>query len=164
MQIEGTATVFGDDIDTDVIFPARYLAILDPADQAKHLFEPLGDDVRERVSRGGVIVAGWNFGCGSSREHAVTAMLGAGVRLAIARSFSRIFFRNAVNNGLAVVVCPEAVDAIADGDAVTADLAAGVAQFGSGRAAFAPLPPALLAILSAGGLWASKKTSGEATA
>jgi 3-isopropylmalate dehydratase small subunit len=164
MQIEGTATTLGDDIDTDVIFPARYLAILDPADQARHLFEPLGDDVRRRVCSGGVIVAGWNFGCGSSREHAVTAMLGAKVRLVIARSFSRIFFRNAVNNGLAVVVCPEAVDAIADGDTVKADLAAGVARFGSGRAAFAPLPPALLAILSAGGLWAAKKKSGEAAA
>jgi 3-isopropylmalate/(R)-2-methylmalate dehydratase small subunit len=157
MQIKGTATVLGDDIDTDVIFPGRYLAVLDPADQAKHLFEALGADVRDRAAAGGVVVAGWNFGCGSSREHAVTSMLGANVKVVVAKSFSRIFFRNAVNNGLPVVVCPEAVDGLADGDAVAVDLAAGTATFPGGRAAFAPLPPELLGILAAGGLWASAK-------
>ena len=92
MQVEGFATVLGDDIDTDVIFPARYLAVLKPEDQAKYLFEPLGEAVRQKVLAGGVVIGGWNFGCGSSREHAVTSMIGANVRLVLAKSFSRIFF------------------------------------------------------------------------
>src|SRR5512132_3218825 len=124
MQVAGIATVLGDDIDTDVIFPGRYLAVLKPEEQARHLFEPLGEALRQRVIAGGVIAGGWNFGCGSSREHAVTAMIGAGVRLVVAKSFSRIFFRNAVNNGLAVVMDPALAGAIADGAAVQADLQA----------------------------------------
>ena len=161
MLIDGHATVLGDDVDTDVIFPGRYLAVLEPTEQARHLFETLGEDLRRRAVAGGVLVAGWNFGCGSSREHAVTSMLGAGIRLVIARSFSRIYFRNAINNGLAVVACPEAVDAIRDGEAVAADLSRGIARFPAGQAAFAPLPPALLTILSAGGLWASRRRTPE---
>lgn len=116
MHVQGTATVLGDDIDTDVIFPARYLAVLKPEDQAKYLFEPLGEVLQQKVFNGGVVVGGWNFGCGSSREHAVTSMLGANVRLVLAKSFSRIFFRNAVNNGLAVVISPDIASSIADGD------------------------------------------------
>lgn len=155
MKISGQVTTLGDDVDTDTIFPGRYLAVLDPRDQARHLFEPLGEDLRDRAARGGVLVAGWNFGCGSSREHAVTAMLGAGIRLVVARSFGRIYFRNAVNNGLAVVTCSECVDAVSDGDTLEVDLAAGRARFAGGTARFSPLPPMLLDILSAGGLWAS---------
>jgi len=157
MRLEGRATVLGDDVDTDMIFPGRYLAVLDPRDQAKHLFEPLGSELRDRALAGGVLVAGWNFGCGSSREHAVTSMLGGGIRLVVARSFSRIYFRNAVNNGLAVVACPPAIDLIRDDDAVGVDLALGQVRTPSGEATFAPLPPELLSILSAGGLWASRK-------
>jgi 3-isopropylmalate/(R)-2-methylmalate dehydratase small subunit len=156
MQVQGTATLFGDDIDTDTIFPGRYLAVLRPEDQARHLFEPLGEEVRQRVMAGGVVVGGWNFGCGSSREHAVTSMLGAGVRLVVARSFSRIFFRNAVNNGLAVVVSPDIADRAQDGSAVSVDLAAGSAQVQGQRIDFTPLPPEVLAILTAGGLWPSR--------
>lgn len=161
MELGGRATVLGDDIDTDVIFPGRYLAVLDPVDQSKHLFETLGEAVRRRAIDNGLIVAGWNFGCGSSREHAVTAMLGGGIRVVLARSFSRIYFRNAVNNGLAVVACPAAVDAILDDDPVSVDLARGSVVYPSGRASFAPLPPQLLAILTAGGLWASIKPRAE---
>jgi 3-isopropylmalate dehydratase small subunit len=156
MRISGVATVFGDDIDTDVIFPARYLAVLDPVEQGKHLFEPLGPDVRERVARGGVVVGGWNFGCGSSREHAVTAMIGANVRLVVASSFSRIFFRNAINNGLAVVMCPEISPGVVDGVTIEADLARGTLQAGERTLQFAPLPVELLRILQAGGLWAAR--------
>ncbi len=163
MQVSGHATVLGDDIDTDTIFPGRYLAVLRPEDQAKHLFEPLGEAMRQRVSQGGVIVGGWNFGCGSSREHAVTAMIGAGVRLVVARSFSRIFFRNAVNNGLAVVVSPEIAAAVADGDAVSADLAAGRATVAGTEHRFQPLPPEVLRILVAGGLWAAMAPGSAAT-
>jgi 3-isopropylmalate dehydratase small subunit len=161
MPIEGRATCLGDDVDTDTIFPGRYLAVLAPQDQARHLFEPLGEDLRQRAMAGGVLVAGWNFGCGSSREHAVTAMIGAGVRLVVARTFSRIYFRNAVNNGLPVVVCPELVDAVTDGTPVSVDLAKGEAAWSGGSATFAPLPPALLKILEAGGLWASVATTRE---
>lgn len=159
MKIEGSATVLGDDVDTDTIFPGRYLAVLDPHDQAQHLFEPLGSEIRDRAAAGGVLVAGWNFGCGSSREHAVTAMLGAGIRLVVARSFSRIYFRNAVNNGLPAIVCPALVDAVRDGDFVGVDLGAGSAHYPGGSAMFAALPPALLQILAAGGLWAAAKRS-----
>ncbi len=161
MPIEGRATCLGDDVDTDTIFPGRYLAVLAPQDQARHLFEPLGEDLRQRAMAGGVLVAGWNFGCGSSREHAVTAMIGAEIRLVVARSFARIYFRNAVNNGLPVVVCPELVDAVTDGTNVSVDLAEGKAAWSGGSATFAPLAPALLRILEAGGLWASVATTRE---
>lgn len=156
MHVQGTATVLGDDIDTDTIFPGRYLAVLRPVDQAKHLFEPLGEALRQKVIAGGVVVGGWNFGCGSSREHAVTSMLGAGVRLVVAKSFSRIFFRNAVNNGLAVVISPELAEAAGDGAAVSADLEAGEATVGDQAVHFTPLPAEVLSILTAGGLWPSK--------
>lgn len=156
MQVQGTATVLGDDIDTDTIFPGRYLAVLRSQDQARHLFEPLGEDFRQKVIAGGVIVGGWNFGCGSSREHAVTSMIGAGVRLVLARSFSRIFFRNAVNNGLAVVISPEIAQAVTDGDPVRVDLQQGTAEVAGKPFRFTPLPPEVLAILLAGGLWAAR--------
>ena len=162
MKAAGRATVVGDDVDTDVIFPARYLAVLSREDQAKYLFEPLGPQFRERLSAGGVLVAGWNFGCGSSREHAVTALLGADVKLVIAKSFSRIFFRNAVNLGLPVVAAPDLVSAIRDGDDVEVDLSSGLAQVGKKYFSLTPLPPNLLAILAGGGLWATrqKKSNG----
>ena len=162
MKAAGTATLVGDDVDTDVIFPARYLAVLDPKDQAKHLFEPLGPATRDSLMRGGVLVGGWNLGCGSSREHAVTCMLGAGIRLVIAKSFSRIFFRNAVNNGLAVVVAPDLAGALRNDDEVSADLASGTAETAGRTYRFAPLSPDLLAILSAGGLWAAHRGTAAA--
>jgi 3-isopropylmalate dehydratase small subunit len=129
--------------------------MLDPKDQARHLFEPLGPEVAQRIRAGGVLVGGWNLGCGSSREHAVTALIGAGARLVIAKSFSRIFFRNAVNNGLAVVMAPELAGAIGEGDPVEADLAAGVATVRGERHEFPPLPAELLALVTRGGLWAA---------
>jgi 3-isopropylmalate/(R)-2-methylmalate dehydratase small subunit len=159
MEARGFATIVGDDVDTDVIFPARYLAVLDPRDQAKHLFEPLGHGLRDRIVAGGVLVGGWNLGCGSSREHAVTALIGAGVRLVIAKSLARIFFRNAVNNGLPVVVAPDLAAALGDGDEVWADLAVGRVSARGKDFRFAPLSPELLAILSGGGLWAARRAA-----
>jgi 3-isopropylmalate/(R)-2-methylmalate dehydratase small subunit len=103
-----------------------------------------------------VLVGGWNLGCGSSREHAVTALLGGGTRLVIAKSFARIFFRNAINNGLAVVTASELAAALADGDSVSADLSAGRAEAHGRSFAFEPLTAELLTILSAGGLWAAR--------
>ncbi|NKE65385.1 3-isopropylmalate dehydratase small subunit [Ramlibacter sp. RBP-2] len=155
-RVEGVATVLGDDVDTDTIFPGRWLAVLRPEDQAKHLFETLGEGVRQQVMAGGLVVGGWNFGCGSSREHAVTAMIGAGVRLVVAKSFSRIFFRNAVNNGLAVVMNEALAATIRDGDRVQADLRSGEAVVAGAPHRFTPLPPEVLEILTAGGLWAAK--------
>src|SRR5262245_6640738 len=109
MQISGEVLRVGDDIDTDVIYPARYMSLVDRSVQAQHLFEALGDDMAGKVARHPVLATGWNFGCGSSREHAVTALLGAGVRLVAGKSFARLFFRNAINNGLPVISCPELV-------------------------------------------------------
>ena len=163
MKVQGIVTTIGDDIDTDIIFPARYLAILDPKEQAKYLFEPLGADFRDKVCAGGVLAAGWNFGCGSSREHAVTSLIGAGVKLVVAKSFSRIFFRNSINTGLPVIVSSELAEAVADGVSVEVDLEAGSAQVGGRSIAFDPLSPELLTILTAGGLWAAhaQKTGGN---
>lgn len=155
-RVEGVATVLGDDVDTDTIFPGRWLAVLRPEDQAKHLFETLGEGVRQQVMAGGLVVGGWNFGCGSSREHAVTAMIGAGVRLVVAKSFSRIFFRNAVNNGLAVVMNEALAATISHGDRVQADLRSGEAVVAGAPHRFTPLPAEVLEILTAGGLWAAK--------
>ena len=156
MKLNGQAILVGDDVDTDVIFPARYLAVLDRKQQAKHLFEPLGAEFRERLDRSTVLAAGWNLGCGSSREHAVTSLIGHGVRFVVAKSYARIFFRNAINIGLPVVESPELAAAIADGAAVEVDLAAGVGSTGGQSYRFEPLPPALLEILTAGGLWARR--------
>jgi 3-isopropylmalate/(R)-2-methylmalate dehydratase small subunit len=157
MQVQGTATVLGDDVDTDVIFPARYLAVLRPEDQAKHLFEVLGEEVQNQIKAGRVIVGGWNFGCGSSREHAVTSMIGAKIELVIAKSFSRIFFRNAVNNGLAVVASPEIAQVLKSDDKITANLQTGEVHHNGATLKFTPLPTEVLAILTSGGLWASRK-------
>ena len=112
MQFKGTAHCYGRDIDTDVIIPARYLTTSDPAELAKHCLEDLDTSFVERVQPGDIIVADENFGCGSSREHAPIAIKAAGVDVVIAKSFARIFYRNSINTGLAIMECPEAVDAI----------------------------------------------------
>ena len=126
MQFKGTAHRYGRDIDTDVIIPARYLTTSDPAELAKHCLEDLDTSFVERVQPGDIIVADENFGCGSSREHAPIAIKAAGVDVVIAKSFARIFYRNSINTGLAIMECPEAVDAISQGDVVNVDADAGV--------------------------------------
>ena len=126
MQFKGTAHRYGRDIDTDVIIPARYLTTSDPAELAKHCLEDLDTSFVERVQPGDIIVADENFGCGSSREHAPIAIKAAGVDVVIAKSFARIFYRNSINTGLAIMECPEAVDAISQGDVVSVDADTGV--------------------------------------
>jgi 3-isopropylmalate dehydratase small subunit len=150
----GRAWRYGDNVDTDRIIPARYLTSTDPAELARHALEDLDDSFAERVSEGDVIVAGANFGCGSSREHAPIALKGAGVQAVIAASFSRIFFRNAINTGLAVFECPDAVVATDDGDDVVVDLASGAVTNVSKGLAFtaASLPDHVAQIVHAGGL------------
>ncbi|MEO8323279.1 MAG: 3-isopropylmalate dehydratase small subunit, partial [Actinomycetota bacterium] len=117
----GRAFRYGDNVDTDVIIPARYLTTTDEKELAAHVLEDLDATFVERVSPGDIVVAGKNFGCGSSREHAPIAIKGTGVDGVVASSFARIFFRNAINTGLPIIECPEAVAGISEGDEVTID-------------------------------------------
>ncbi len=142
---------FGDDIDTDAIIPGRFLTIYDPAELAKHAFEGTRDEFAGDVRTGDVVVAGSNFGCGSSREHAPLALLGAGVRFIIAESFARIFYRNAINTGLLPLVCAGAGE-IGDGDTITVDIDGGFIEANGKRFDVEPVPGFLKTIVEAGGL------------
>lgn len=126
MKYEGKVIKYGDNVDTDVIIPARYLNTSDHAELASHCMEDLDKTFTQRVEKGDIITAGLNFGCGSSREHAPIAIKASGVSLVIAKSFARIFYRNSINIGLAIVECPEAVDDISEGDRVEADMDNGI--------------------------------------
>ena len=159
MQFRGTVFRYGRDIDTDVIIPARYLNTSDPAELAKHCLEDLDKTFVSRVKPGDIIVADENFGCGSSREHAPVAIKAAGVSCVIAKSFARIFYRNAINTGLAILECPEAVDGIGEGDTVSVDADAGIiTDETTGQSWQAqPFPPFIKEIIEAGGLVARTK-------
>ncbi|WP_139652040.1 3-isopropylmalate dehydratase small subunit [Raoultibacter phocaeensis] len=154
MKFKGTAHRYGRDVDTDVIIPARYLNTSDPAELAKHCLEDLDSEFVNKVQPGDIIVADENFGCGSSREHAPIAIKAAGVDVVIAKSFARIFYRNSINTGLAIMECPEAVDAIALGDTVSVDADAGVIVNETTGKTFTaqPFPPFIKEIIEAGGL------------
>lgn len=125
MAIRGRVHKVGHHIDTDVIIPARYLLTTDPAELAKHCFEDLDPTLRERIAPGDIVVAGENFGQGSSREHAPIAIKGLGVACVIASSFARIFYRNAFNQGLPIVECPDAYERVVDGHVLEVDLSSG---------------------------------------
>ncbi len=145
---------YGDDVNTDVIFPGKYTYTIsqDPAALARHALEDLDPAFASAVRPGDVIVAGRNWGNGSSREQAVTCLVQVGIRAIIAHSFARIYFRNAINNGLLVIACPPLVDAVRQGDTIEIDLAA-TRLYHQGRAfAFPPLPAQVQAILDAGGI------------
>jgi len=142
---------FGDNIDTDAIIPGRYLVIYDPRALASHAFEGTRNEFAAEVSEGDVIVAGRNFGCGSSREHAPLALSGAGVRFIVARSFARIFYRNAINVGLLPLVCNEA-DQIKDGASLFVNPKEGYIESGGCRYRIEPVPGFLQEIVDAGGL------------
>jgi 3-isopropylmalate/(R)-2-methylmalate dehydratase small subunit len=154
MKFTGTAHRYGRDIDTDVIIPARYLNTSDPAELAAHCLEDLDAGFVAKVQPGDILVAEENFGCGSSREHAPIAIKHAGVSVVIARSFARIFYRNAINTGLPIMECPEAVDGIGSGDKVTVDADAGVITNETTGAVFTaqPFPPFIREIIETGGL------------
>jgi 3-isopropylmalate dehydratase, small subunit len=126
MIFEGAVHKFGRDVDTDVIIPARYLNTNDPAELASHCMEDIDAGFVARVRPGDIVVAGENFGCGSSREHAPVAIRAAGVSCVVAASFARIFYRNAINTGLPIVICPAAVAGAQAGDRLRVDLATGV--------------------------------------
>jgi 3-isopropylmalate/(R)-2-methylmalate dehydratase small subunit len=151
--LAGRAWKFGDDIDTDAIIPGRYLVINDPLELAEHLFEGVRPEMATQVGKGDIIVAGENFGCGSSREHAPLALKGAGITAVVAKSFARIFFRNAINIGLPLFICSE-VDGIRDGDSLEIDMAGGVIHNQSRGESYktTPLPLFLQEIVEAGGL------------
>jgi 3-isopropylmalate/(R)-2-methylmalate dehydratase small subunit len=150
---QGRVWKYGDNVNTDVIFPGRYTyQIMPPEEIAMHALEDLDPEFAGNVRPGDVIVAGKNFGCGSSREQAAACLRGAGVQAVVARSFARIYFRNAINLGLAVLQCDEAVDALEKGDAVDIDFARGEIRSARGTFRFLPLPDSVLGILEAGGL------------
>jgi 3-isopropylmalate/(R)-2-methylmalate dehydratase small subunit len=151
---------FGDDIDTDAIIPGRFLTIYDPDELARHTFEGTRDEFSREAKEGDVIVAGRNFGCGSSREHAPIALRGSGIAMVIARSFARIFYRNAISTGLLPVICPGAA-AIRDGAALTVSLEEGWVESEGTRYGIEPVPPFLRHIIEAGGLVEYAKRIGE---
>lgn len=152
--IEGNVHILGDHVNTDAIIPATYLVSSDPVELGSHLMEGLDPDFSSRIKTGDIIVAGENFGSGSSREHAPLAIKGAGVACVIASSFARIFFRNAVNVGLPILESPEVVDAIEEGDRLRVDLAAGTIENLTAGVSFSvqPYPDFMRRIIDAGGL------------
>ncbi len=154
MQFRGNVHRYGRDIDTDVIIPARYLTTSDPVELAKHCMEDLDTEFVNKVAQGDIIVADENFGCGSSREHAPIAIKASGVDVVIAKSFARIFYRNSINTGLAILECPEAVDAIKDGDVVSVNTDTGtIVDETTGQSFTAqPFPPFIADIIEQGGL------------
>jgi len=156
-RIQGRVWRFGDNVDTDLIYPGKYLPILDESEMAKHAFEGMDPDFPGKIRRGDVLVAGSNFGCGSSREQAATCLKAAGVACIVAKSFSRIFYRNAINQGLPLVQSAEAVDLVKNGDEVTVDFEKGMLAAGGRDFAFPPLPDFLMSILENGGLIESVK-------
>ncbi|MFQ5710943.1 MAG: 3-isopropylmalate dehydratase small subunit [Candidatus Geothermarchaeales archaeon] len=154
MKPRGRAWKYGDNIDTDAIIPARYLNTTDPEVLAKHCFEYFDSDFTKKVKPGDILVAGENFGCGSSREHAVIALKAAGISAIVARSFARIFFRNAINNGLPVVEEPVIAEKTEEGDVLEIDFEGGTVRNVSKAESFdfTPFPKTILDIFRDGGL------------
>ena len=157
MQFRGRVWKFDDDIDTDVIIPARYLMTFDAKELAAHVMEDVDPEFAGKVQEGDIIVAGKNFGCGSSREHAPIAIRGAGVSVVMAKSYARIFYRNGINIGLPLVECPDAVDDAEDGDILEIDTTEGfVVNTRTGNTYSAkPHAPFVQEIVDAGGLMAA---------
>lgn len=154
MKFTGKAIKYGDNVDTDVIIPARYLNTIDKKELASHCMEDIDKDFVKKVSPGDIMIAGKNFGCGSSREHAPIAIKESGISLVIAKSFARIFYRNSINIGLAILECDEACDNINEGDTVVADLDAGVIYNKTTGKSFntKPFPEFIQKIITNGGL------------
>lgn len=165
MKIRGRIWKFGDNIDTDAIIPARYLNTSDPKELAKHVMEDADPLFPSKVKPGDIIVAGKNFGCGSSREHAPLAIKAAGVQAVVAKSFARIFFRNAFNIGLPIFEVPELVDESNQGDEIEIDMVSGEIfnLTNSKKYKTKPIPEFMQDLIKAGGLveWAKKRLSKE---
>ena len=161
MKLQGKTWKFGDNINTDLIIPARYMTAYEAAELGKHCMEDADPEFSKKVKPGDIIIAGENFGCGSSREHAVLALKGAGVSAIIAKSFARIFFRNAINTGLPIIESPEAAAAIKESAEIVIDLTAGQIEDRSENQHFAikEFPKFLTEIVENGGLlkWTIRK-------
>jgi 3-isopropylmalate dehydratase small subunit len=161
MLIKGRVWRFGNDIDTDAIIPARYLNTSDPRELAKHVMEDSDRDFPKKVKAGGLIVAGKNFGCGSSREHAPIAIKAAGIKAVIAKSFARIFYRNAFNIGLPIFESAEASEKIREGDEIEVDADRGVIRNLTSHEEYKanPIPQFMQELIAAGGLveWTKRK-------
>lgn len=154
MKVEGRVFRYGDNVDTDVIIPARYLNSSDKDDLRKHCMEDIDPEFVKNVQQGDIIVAGKNFGCGSSREHAPIAIKASGVSCVIASTFARIFFRNSINIGLPILECPEAADEIKAGDVLSVDFSTGeITDRTTGKTYKAePFPPFMQRLIESGGL------------
>ncbi len=154
MNATGTAIKYGDNIDTDVIIPARYLTTSDPKELASHCMEDIDKEFSKRVQPGDIMVGGKNFGCGSSREHAPISIKESGISCVIASTFARIFYRNAINIGLPIVECPEASEKISAGDKGSVDFDTGVITNHTKNETYQgePFPTFIQGIISAGGL------------
>lgn len=154
LKIKGNVIKYGNNVDTDVIIPARYLNTSDPAELAAHCMEDLDAGFVKRVKKGDIMVAGRNFGCGSSREHAPIAIKASGISCIIAETFARIFYRNAINIGLPIIECPEAAAGINEGDELEIDLDTGLITDLSNNASYkgAPFPEFMQKIIAADGL------------
>lgn len=168
MNAHGLVHRYGDNVDTDVIIPARYLNTASHSELAAHCMEDIDKDFVKKVKPGDIMVAGKNFGCGSSREHAPIAIKASGIELVIADSFARIFYRNAIDIGLPIIECPAAAAAIRDGDEVTVNLDTGeIADITTGETfVAAPFPPFIQKIIACGGIEAfvREKITGKAEA
>ena len=153
-MLKGKVHKYGADVNTDVIIPARYLNIYDPVELAKHCMEDIDEDFLKRVEPGDIIMATTNFGCGSSREHAPMAIKAVGISCVIAKNFARIFFRNAINIGLPLLECEEAVDNTESGDVLEIDLSRGEIKNITKKLTFtaSPYPDFMAEIISSGGL------------
>ncbi len=150
-MLSGRVWKFGDNIDTDIIIPARYLAYTDPKVLGQHCMEPLAPDFAKTVRKGDIIVAGSNFGCGSSREHAPIAILAVGISVVIAKSFARIFYRNAFNKALALLEA-DICDAVNVGETIEVDLTTGLIKTPRGEVQAKPIPSFMLELIGEGGL------------
>ncbi|MCI0469005.1 MAG: 3-isopropylmalate dehydratase small subunit [Nitrospirae bacterium] len=166
MKLNGKVWKFGDDVDTDAIIPARHLTTSDPKELARHVMEDADKDFPLKIASGDILVAGKNFGCGSSREHAPIAIKAAGIQAVIAKSFARIFYRNAFNIGLPIFESADASDGIREGDIVEIDADKGVIKNISKNEIYTskPIPSFMQELISAGGLieWTKKKIKGAA--
>jgi len=148
-----TVWLYGDDVNTDMLFPGKYTYTCSTPEEIRpHLLEDLDPSFASRVQRGDIIMAGKNFGCGSSREQPVVGLRAVGIDAIVAKSFARIFYRAAINQGLVLIECPAAVEAYRDGDPVEVDAEAGTVRVSEQAFSFPPLPPEILAIREAGGL------------
>ncbi len=146
--------VYDDNVNTDVIYPGRYLDVYDPEQMATYCMEDIDIEFKDRVGEGDLVIGGRNFGCGSSREQAVLCLRYAGVRAIVAGTFARIFFRNAINQGMPAIECPEAHEAFETGDEVELDMEAGVLRnlTRGTEVGFKPIPPFMMEIIEDGGL------------